>query len=187
MTYAQLHTLDPDDDDNNKQVMKRFPAHDELGACRTSLVSPEQPNGDARIAMLHLEAMFFTFKRSVCRISFVEDLTGQIMLESHTSSTGLRCEDAQVQHTLCPAAHLFIYQLDTEDTGGLSTAFAEGPFRPFLHQPGLDGPVHVVGVQGSNGQHCLLGRAHREAWGVHGGPCWCWGWPAVHTSETQGT
>ena len=24
-------------------VIKRFPAHDELGTCRTSLVSPEQP------------------------------------------------------------------------------------------------------------------------------------------------
>jgi len=24
-------------------ITKRFPAHDELGTCRTSLVSPEQP------------------------------------------------------------------------------------------------------------------------------------------------
>ncbi len=24
-------------------IIKRFPAHDELGTCRTSLVSPEQP------------------------------------------------------------------------------------------------------------------------------------------------
>ncbi len=29
------------DFDNNK--LKRFPAHDEVGMCRTSLVSPQQP------------------------------------------------------------------------------------------------------------------------------------------------
>jgi hypothetical protein len=82
------------------------------------------------------------------------------MLEDNTSNTDSSCVDIQVQHTLCPAADLFIYQLNAEDTGGLSTAFAEGPLGPFLHQPGLDGPVHVIGVQGSNGQHCLLDRAH---------------------------
>jgi len=59
-----------------------------------------------------------------------------------------------------PAADLFVYQLNTEDTGRLGATLAEGPLGPFLHQPGLDSPVHVVGVQGSNGQHCLLGRAH---------------------------
>ena len=66
----------------------------------------------------------------------------------------------EVQHTLCPTADLFVYQLNAEDTGGLGAPLAEGPLGPFLHQSCLDSPVHVVGVQGSNGQHCLLGRAH---------------------------
>lgn len=75
-------------------------------------------------------------------------------------------------------ADLLIHQLNAEDAGGLGSPFTERPLGPFLDQPGLDGPVHVVGVQGSNGLHCLLGRAHAEAWGVHGGPRGGWGGPA---------
>ena len=74
---------------------------------------------------------------------------------------------------------LVIHQLNAEDAGRLGAALAEGPFGPFLHQSSLDGPVHVVGVQGSNGQNCLPGWAHCEPWGVHGGASCCRGWPAV--------
>ena len=46
-----IYKNDDDNDNiknNNKndykyELLKRFPAHDELGTCRASLVSPEQP------------------------------------------------------------------------------------------------------------------------------------------------
>lgn len=72
-------------------------------------------------------------------------------------------------------ADLLIHQLNAEDAGGLCAALAEGPLRPFLDQASLDGPIHVVWVQGSDGLHCLLSRAYAEAWGVHGGSTRGWG------------
>ena len=43
ITHAHLHMLNPDN--SNEKHSKLFPAHDELGACRTCLASPEQPDG----------------------------------------------------------------------------------------------------------------------------------------------
>lgn len=53
--------------------------------------------------------------------------------------------------------YLLIHKLNAEDTGGLGTPLAEGSLGALLDQTCLDGPVGVVGIQGSNGQHCLLG------------------------------
>ena len=45
--------------------------------------------------------------------------------------------------------HLVVNQFYAEDAGGLAT-LAEGSLHPLLQQAGLDGPGHVVGVQGCN-------------------------------------
>jgi len=37
------HSNNNNSNNNNNIIIIRFPAHDELGTCRTSLVSPEQP------------------------------------------------------------------------------------------------------------------------------------------------